>query len=119
MLGGVPGINELRNFSHSWRQEPTEILRLEEFQDDQGYQRPRWNVVENTHSFRMPMGQREMMRANQAGYQAELKCLLPIESSVTLEDRIRVAGHEYEVVGITEMTDSMQAHRSVFISRSQ
>jgi SPP1 family predicted phage head-tail adaptor len=109
----------LRNFSQRLMTEDTEILRFTEVEEEPGYPRQTWTTVETTKSYGLPLGQREVMRASQEGYQAEGKRLLPVGTDVQREDRIKVAGKTYEIVGITEMTEALQAHTEVLVSRAE
>lgn len=113
----MTAVASMRRFSEQFMTEETEILRFTETEVEAGYPRLAWVTVETTKSYGASLGQREVLRANQAGYEVDGKRLLPIGTDVRREDRLKVGDKTYEVVGIAEMTEALQAHVAVFVSR--
>jgi hypothetical protein len=113
-----PGIPELRQFVESmYLHEPTEVQRLEQYTDEDGYQRTRWETSEITKSFAVPVGQRELLRAQQMGIEVEARRLLPIGVELTTDDVLYVDEQRWNITGIPEMTEEFAANVEVYLRR--
>ncbi len=97
--------------------EPTTIQFLETYEDEQGLERTRWVDKENTYSFAQPVGQRELLRAQQAGIEIESRRFLPVGTAVTEEDILVVDEQQWNVTGIPEYTEELSAHVEVYLRR--
>lgn len=109
------GIEELREFANEFMVDPTEIQSLEEYEDEDGYERTRWVTKEHTKSFALPIGQRELLRAQQAGYEVEARRFLPSGTNVTEDDVLVVEGKQWNVTGIPERTEKLSADVEVYL----
>lgn len=111
------GIAEIREFAEERMIEPTEVQALETYEDEQGLERTRWVTKETTRSFALPVGQRELLRAQQAGIEVESRRFLPVGTAVTEEDVLLVDGQLWNVTGIPEYTEELSAHVEVYLRR--
>ena len=114
-----PGIPELREFARESMTEPTQIQRLVETETEPGYPRTSWETIEQTFSFTRPVGQRELLRAQQAGIEVESRRFLPVDTDVTEADRLIVDEQEWNVTGMPEFTEERSAHVEVYLRRRQ
>jgi hypothetical protein len=111
------GIREIREFAEQFMLEETEIHYLERYEDENGYERTRWELKERTKSFSLPVGQRELLRAQQAGIEVEARRFMPIDVDVTTEDTLYVNGRRWNVTGIPDLTEQLSAHTEVYLRR--
>lgn len=111
------GIEEIREFARERMLEPTEIQVLETYEDAGGLERTRWITREHTRSFALPVGQRELLRAQQAGIEVESRRFLPVGTPVTEDDVLLVDGQLWNVTGIPEYTEELSAHVEVYLRR--
>ena len=95
--------------------EETLIQRLVETEEEEGYPRTEWQTIETTRSFALPVGQRELLRAQQGGYEVESRRFLPVGTDVTVEDALWVDDARWEVTGIPEFTEELSAHVEVYL----
>lgn len=111
------GIAELREFVREYMRDPTTIRFLQTYEDEQGLERTRWVTRENTVSFASPIGQRELMRAQQAGYEVDARRFLPAGTVVSEDDILVVDGVQWSVTGIPERTQDLAADVEVHLRR--
>jgi hypothetical protein len=111
------GIPELREFVESYMYEVTEVQRSVTTEEEEGYPRTSLQTVETTKSLAQPVGQRELLRAQQAGFEVESRRFLPAGTYVTLDDVLVVDGEKWNVTGIPEFTEELSAHTEVYLVR--
>lgn len=112
-----PGIAELREFAQERMLEPTQVQRLVTTEVEPGYPRTSWETIANTNSFARPVGQRELLRAQQAGIEVESRRFLPIGTDVTEEDVLVVDSQQWSITGIPEKTEELSSTVEVYLRR--
>jgi hypothetical protein len=111
------GIAEIREFALGFMTEDTDIQTLETYEDEDDLERTRLVTRESTKSFAMPVGQRELLRAQQAGIEVESRRFLPAGTVVSEDDVLVVDEQKWSVTGIPEFTEELSAHVEVYLRR--
>jgi SPP1 family predicted phage head-tail adaptor len=111
------GIAELREFVEGYMTDRTLIQRVIETEVEEGYPRKSLQTVEITKSHPVPVGQRELLRAQQAGYEVEAIRLMPVDTDVTEDDVVEVDGEQWDVTGIPAFAKEFSANLTVYLRR--